>query len=126
MFNNFITNGSSISLILMVFSSGVLYDVIMVVHSHRAVLPPKIYRNPISTILIFIGVGCFLWPAIYVGIYEGIIVGILFWVIQQLIGQIVISPMTGIQQDAGRGVFFYILALISFPIGYYLSIKTLL
>lgn len=126
MFDNIIANGSPISLILMVFSSGVLYDVIMIVNSHRASLHPQIYRTPVSTVLLFLGVGCFFWPAIYVGIYEGILAGVIFWISQQLIGQIIITPIVGIKTEKTRGIFFYLLAIISFPIGYYLSIKTLL
>ena len=76
-----------------------------------------------SAVFMFASVPCAVWPAVYVGLYSGWVAGIISWFALQGVGAVG-TFLLGIRGPALG--FHFIAACIAFPVGYYLSISSLI
>lgn len=123
MFENFLANGSKLSVILMVYSCNVMIEALKRDKFDRTGLhTPPVIRTGWGNLSMIGSLPCALWPAIYIGLFEGWGAGIGAWVILQLIG----AFLTIALKINGRllGIHF-VAASLAYPIGYYLSLEAL-
>lgn len=122
MYQDFLSNGSVLAILLMTYSGFVMRESI----KREKLDPfncPKIIKHPLSSVLMFLSIPCAIWPAIYIGMYLGWLVGIISWVVLQILGAFIIVLLAIREPYLG---FHFIAASVLFPLGYYLSISTLL
>ncbi|WP_107782986.1 hypothetical protein [Nitrosomonas nitrosa] len=123
MFDQFLLQGSFLSVAIMVYTNSVMFHVATLnrIDPHGLYFAPLIFRHPIAVLFFFAAIPCAIWPSIYIGLYDGWIAGLFSWFILQ-IGLAVILPLI-------RGFLIgihFIVACMLYPFGYYLSISSLL
>lgn len=124
MFDNFLAHGSILSVILMVYASDVMAESVRLINLDRIGLDtPFLLRHPVAELFMFGSIPTAIWPSIYIGLYDGWVAGIISWVVLQL-GSAWATVALRIRGSALAHHF--IVACIAYPIGYYLSIVSLL
>lgn len=122
MFNDFLAHGNLVSVLLMLYASGTMVEVLRIDRADPySLYSPRILKHPLSSILMFLAAPCAFWPAIYIGLYEGWLAGIAAWFVLQ-ISTAIGSKVLGIRHLL---TFHFIAACIAYPAGYYLSITNL-
>lgn len=125
MFDQFLSQGSILSIIFMVYACNVMIEAIRIdrLDPHGLYIAPGVLSHPMSGIFIFAAVPCIIWPGVYIGLYDGWVAGSVAWFILQIVGA-VMTIILGIRRCELIGTHFT-LACVVFPIGYYLSISSL-
>jgi len=122
MFNEFFNDGGSILAVFLLIYSGTVMRETLFLRARHVFGAPLILQNKVAEYMGLSGIPALIWPAIYIGIYSGWIAGIIAFLGLQLGG--FGAAILGI-----RGNFIghhYIAACILMPIGYILSISTLI
>lgn len=123
MIDNFIAKGSLLSIVFMVYTNATIMEAVKINKADPYCLnSPRILKNPLSILFVTLAIPCAIWPAIYIGLYEGWVVGIISWFILQIISALAVATL-GVRSYIG---YHFIVACIIYPIGYYLSITSLL
>lgn len=123
MFKEFLSQGSIVSVLLMVYAGNVMMEALRRDRlDPQGINSPLIIKHPVSALFIFASIPCAIWPAIYVGLYSGWVAGIVSWFVLQIVGAIA-TVVLGIRGPALG--FHFIAGCIAFPIGYYLSLSGL-
>ena len=124
MFDDFFSHGSILAVLLMEYAACAMAEAIRLKSMGRLgyLHAPGLIYHPLATLFMVGAMPCVLWPAIYVGLYSGWIAGLVAWVLLQAIG----AAMTLLFGIRGPLLgFHYIAACVAYPVGYYLSIRTL-
>jgi len=123
MFEEFLSHGSVVSVLLMVYAGNVMMEALRRDRlDPHGINSPMIIKHPISALFMFASIPCAIWPAIYVGLYSGWVAGIIAWFVLQIVGAFATIAL-GIRGPALG--FHFIAGCIAFPIGYYLSVSAL-
>ncbi len=127
MYEQFLNQGSILAVILMTYSGNVMIEALrrerLDPTGPVGMYTPPIIKHPISSLFIFLGIPCAVWPAVYVGIYDGLVAGVIAWVVLQIAGAMGTIAL-GIRGPALG--FHFLAACVAYPIGYYLSIADLI
>lgn len=123
MFDQFLLQGSLLAVAIMGYTNSVMFHVARLnrIDPYGLYFAPSILQHPISDLFFIAAIPCAIWPSIYIGLYDGWIAGIFSWFILQ-VGIAIILPII---RGMAIGLHF-ILACTLYPIGYYLSISSLL
>jgi len=124
MFGHFFQQGSVTAVVLMAYAGNVMIEAL---RRDRAdplgISSPRVLKSSVGTIFMIASLPCAIWPAIYVGLYDGWLAGVFAWLIIQAIGAIGTFAL-GIR---GRFIgIHFIVACVAYPIGYFVSISSLL
>lgn len=120
MFEQFLSHGNILSVVLMVYACNVMLEVI---RFDRIDPYDSILSSSIAIMFMVAAVPCAIWPAIYIGLYDGWISGIVGWFILQFAGAIM-TIVLGMRNYLLIRMHF-VFACIAYPIGYYLSYSSL-
>jgi len=118
-FSLFLENGSLLAVLLMTYTSSVVYDIIKVNKNEAlAAKAPAAFKSTFAALFIFIAIPCIIWPPIYIATYDGWLAGLFAYALLQTFA-FCLSRLLDFK-SATTG-FHLILAVIACFVGYYLS-----
>lgn len=121
MFENFLSAGSIIGALCLVYASNVAIEV-SAVGRRGPHVGPAIAHNTLGTLFVFCALPCIIWPAVYVGGFDGWLAGGISWIIFQIIG----AAATMILRIKGPLLGLHmLLGIASLGAGYYLTFTNL-
>lgn len=124
MFQEFFNNGSLLAVLLMVYAGNVMMEALRRDRlDPHGINSPLIIKHPVSALFMVASIPCAIWPAIYIGLYSGWIAGIISWIVLQFFGAI---ATVGLGMRGPALGLHFIAACIAFPVGYYLSLTSLI
>ena len=123
MFEQFLSQGNIIAVILMIYSGNVMIEALRrEKFDSSGMYTPPIIKHPLSSLFMFCAIPCAIWPAVYIGMFDGLVPGIVAWIGLQIAGAI--GTITLGVRGPALG-FHFLTACVAYPIGYYLSLTNL-
>lgn len=126
MFDNLVSNGSILAVVLMIYAFGVMSRVAFVYSNDRVGhMTPGIVRSGFGRLVMAGAIPTFFWPTLYVGLFEGGFLGALTFV-ATFFGGPALVYLLGIAIGGGAlmGLHF-IAATAAYVAGYWLSLTNL-
>jgi len=119
LFNDLISQGSVLAVVLMMYAYGVVFVVGEIYLRDKAgVFTPGVVRSGFGTLIVIAALPTAIWPAIYVGLWDGFVSGVVTFGGQMILAPLV-AKLAGVT-GALMGVHFYG-AAIALGFGYWLS-----